>query len=102
MTQKLSPTAALLLTLPPLLWAGNAVVGRLASELVSPMTLNLLRWLLAFALLLPLAGPVLRRSSPLWARWRRFSMLGLFSVGGYNALLYLALNTSTPDRKSVV
>lgn len=40
---KLTPGAALLLSLPPLLWAGNAVVGRLISELISPMTLNFLR-----------------------------------------------------------
>ena len=102
MSQKLTPTAAVLLTLPPLMWAGNAVVGRLASEWVSPMTLNLLRWSLALALLLPLAGSVLRRKSPLWAHWRRFSMLGLLSVGGYNALLYLALNTSTPLNVTLV
>lgn len=102
MQPKLSATAALLLTLPPLLWAGNAVIGRMVSELVSPMTLNLLRWLLAFALLAPLAGGVLRPSSPLWPSWRRFALLGLLSVGGYNALLYLALNTSTPINVTLV
>lgn len=102
MTQKLTPSAALLLTLAPLLWAGNAVVGRLASDLVSPMTLNLLRWALAFALLVPLAGAVLKPDSPLWPRWRRFSLLGLLSVGAYNALLYLALNTSTPLNVTLV
>ena len=102
MHPKLSPSAALLLTLPPLLWAGNAVVGRLLIDLVSPMTLNFLRWLLAFALLLPLAGAVLRPSSLLWPNWRRFSLLGLLSVGGYNALLYLALNTSTPINVTLV
>jgi len=102
MHPKLTPTAALLLTLPPLLWAGNAVVGRMVSNLVSPMTLNFLRWLLAFALLLPLAGPVLRPNSLLWPNWRRFALLGLFSVGGYNALLYLALNTSTPLNVTLV
>ncbi len=102
MHARLTPTAALLLTLPPLLWAGNAVVGRLLSELVSPMTLNFLRWLLALALLLPLAGAVLRPGSLLWPHWRRFSMLGLLSVGAYNALLYLALTTSTPINVTLV
>ena len=52
---KVTPAAALLLTLPPLLWAGNAVVGRVIASMASPMTLNLLRWSLAFLLLLPLA-----------------------------------------------
>jgi drug/metabolite transporter (DMT)-like permease len=102
MQPKLTPTSALLLTLPPLLWAGNAVVGRLVSALVSPMTLNLLRWVIAFALLAPLAGSVLRPGSPLWPNWRRFAVLGLFSVGGYNALLYLALNTSSPLNVTLV
>jgi len=102
MHPKLTPAAALLLTLSPLLWAGNAVVGRLVTDLVSPMTLNFLRWLLAGCLLLPLAGQVLRHDSPLWPNWRRFSMLGLLSVGGYNALLYLALTTSTPINVTLV
>ena len=99
---KLTPTAALLLTVPPLMWAGNAVVGRLVSPMVSPMTLNFLRWALAFAMLAPVAAGVLRRNSPLWPHWRRFSLLGLLSVGAYNALLYLALNTSTPINVTLV
>lgn len=102
MQTKLTPTAALLLTIPPLMWAGNAVVGRLVSDMVSPMTLNLLRWVLAFFILLPIAGHVLRPSSGLWPHWRRFAMLGLLSVGAYNALLYLALNTSTPINVTLV
>jgi len=102
MTQKLTPTAALLLIIPPVLWAGNAVVGRVVSPLISPMLLNLLRWALAFVVLLPLAGGVLRRDSPLWAQWRRFLFMALLSTSGYNALLYLALNTSTPINVTLV
>ena len=98
----LSLSAAALLTLPPLLWAGNAVVGRLVAPLVSPMTLNLLRWLIAFVILLPMAGAVLHPKSPLWPQWRRFLLLGLLSTSGYNALLYLALNTSTPINVTLV
>ena len=102
MHAKLSPSTILLLTLPPIFWAGNAVVGRLVAPLVSPMTLNLMRWTLAFVLLLPLAAPVLRRASSLWPSWQRFAVLGLLSIGGYNALLYLALNTSTPINVTLV
>jgi hypothetical protein len=53
MTQKLSLGTALMLTVPPLLWAGNAVVGRLVSDLVPPITLNFLRWAIAFFILFP-------------------------------------------------
>jgi drug/metabolite transporter (DMT)-like permease len=102
MTQRVTPTTALLLTLPPILWAGNAVVGRMVNDLVPPMTLNLLRWVLAFVLLLPLAAPVLRPDSAMWPAWRRFSLLGLLSIGLYNALQYLALHTSTPINVTLV
>ncbi|POA47417.1 EamA family transporter, partial [Pseudomonas sp. GW460-R15] len=79
----------MLLTVPPLLWAGNAVVGRLVRALVSPLTLNFVRWVIAFVLLLPLAAWVLRRDSPLWAHWRRYALLGLLGIGLYNAFQYL-------------
>lgn len=46
----LTPRLALLLTLPPLLSAGNAV-GRLVRDDIPPMALNALRWLLAFVLI---------------------------------------------------
>ncbi|MDZ7936963.1 MAG: DMT family transporter [Rhodoferax sp.] len=102
MSQRLSPTAIALLVIPPIMWSGNAVVGRMVAPMVSPMTLNLLRWIIAFLILLPLAGSVLRQGSDLWPQWRRFVLLSLFSIGGYNALLYLALNTSTAINVTLV
>ena len=102
MSQKLSPVTALLLSVPPLLWAGNAVIGRMVTALVPPITLNFLRWALAFCILLPLAHWVLRRGSGLWTHWRRFALLSLLGVGCYNALQYLALQTSTPLNVTLV
>lgn len=102
MHARLSPSTALLLIVPPLMWAGNAVVGRAVGEMVPPMMLNLLRWVLAGLLLLPLAASVLRADSGLWQNWRRFSILGLLSVGAYNALQYLALQTSSPINVTLV
>jgi drug/metabolite transporter (DMT)-like permease len=102
MNQRLTPTTALLLTIPPLLWAGNAVVGRLLQGLVPPVTLNFLRWAIAGVLLLPLAGWVLYPRSGLWREWRRFALLGLMGVGCYNALQYMALKTSTPLNVTLV
>lgn len=99
---RLNATTALLLTIAPLMWAGNAVVGRMVHDLVPPMTLNFLRWALAFVLLLPLAAWVLRRDSGMWVHWRRFALLGLLGVGCYNALQYLALQTSTPLNVTLV
>jgi drug/metabolite transporter (DMT)-like permease len=101
-SQRLSPLTVLLLTVPPLLWAGNAVVGRLVRELVSPLTLNFLRWVIAFVLLLPLAASVLRPDGALWAHWKRYALLGLLGIGLYNAFQYLALQTSTPINVTLV
>ncbi|MFZ9371877.1 MAG: DMT family transporter, partial [Limnohabitans sp.] len=91
-----------LLVIPPVLWAGNAVVGRLVNESIPPLTLNFFRWLLAFVFLLPLAWPVLRASSALWSHWKRFTLLGLLAVGAYNSFQYLALQTSTPINVTLV
>lgn len=92
----MKPRIALMLTLPPLLWAGNAVVGRLLVGTVPPVQLNALRWWLASALLMPLGWRVLRDPAPLLQRWRYFALLGLLGVGTYNALQYMAVQTSTP------
>jgi drug/metabolite transporter (DMT)-like permease len=102
MNQRLTPTTAFLLTIPPLMWAGNAVVGRLLQGMVPPITLNFLRWAIAGLLLLPLGGWVLRPASGLWQRWRRFGLLGLVGVGLYNSLQYMALKTSTPLNVTLV
>lgn len=102
MNTRIDLRTATLLTIPPLLWAGNAVVGRLVTGLVPPITLNLLRWALAFLILIPLAGWVVRPGSPLWPHWKRFAILGLLGVGCYNALQYLALRTSTPLNVTLV
>ena len=94
-------TAGLLL-LPPLVWAGNTVLGRVVADMVPPITLNFFRWLLAFALLLPWSYPVLKPSSLMWAHWKRYSLMSLLGVGCYNSFQYLALHTSTPINVTLV
>jgi len=101
-TGRLTPRAALLLSLAPLFWAGNALVGRMVHTLISPMTLNFMRWTLAGLLLLPLARWVLRSDSALWPHWRRYALLGLLGVGCYNSFQYLALQTSSPINVTLV
>jgi drug/metabolite transporter (DMT)-like permease len=83
------------LTLSTVLWAGNAIAGRLLVGSISPITLSAVRWGLAALMLLPLGWRVFRSGSALWQNRRRFLLLGLLGVGSYNVLLYLALQTST-------
>lgn len=101
-SHRLTPATAALLVIPPLMWAGNAVVGRMVQGMVPPITFNFLRWLLALLILLPVAGWVLRPGGGLWPHWRRFAALGLFGVGLYNAMQYMALKTSTPLNVTLV
>lgn len=102
MATGLTARTALLLMIPPLLWAGNATLGRMSVGSISPLLLNALRWLLACAILLPLGHRVLRADSPLWRRASYFLLLGLLGVGSYNAFQYLALQTSTPINVTLI
>jgi drug/metabolite transporter (DMT)-like permease len=102
MNRKLTLPTASLLTVPPLLWAGNAIVGRMVRDAVPPMTLNLLRWTIALLVLLPLGRAVLKPGSGVLGNWRRYSMLGLLGIGLYNSLQYLALQSSTPINVTLV
>lgn len=93
------------MSLPPLLWAGNAVIGRLLVGHVAPLSLNALRWALALLVLLPLgwravATRAARRQ--IVERWRELALLGLLGVGSYNALQYLALQTSSPINVTLI
>jgi len=98
----LTPRLALLMTLPPLMWAGNAIVGRLMAGQVPPLTLNFLRWVLVLLILLPLAWHVLVPWQRVAQRWRYLLVIGLLSVGLYNALQYAALVSSTPMNVTLV
>ena len=102
MNRQLTPATALLLVVPPLLWAGNAIVGRLVHDMVPPLMLNFLRWAIAFVILLPFAATVLRPGSGLWTHRRSLTIMGLLGIGMYNALQYLALQTSTPINVTLV
>ena len=98
----LSPRLAVLMTVPPLLWAGNAVVGRLMVDQVPPLTLNLMRWVLTALILLPFAWRALRPWSRIAARWPYLLAVGLLGVGLFNSLQYLALVTSSPINVTLV
>ena len=85
------------LTLPPLLWASNAIVGRMAAGAIPPFTLNFLRWALALVILYPFVARRLREDWPLVrTHLRLLTVTSLLSITLYNALQYLALITSSP------
>jgi drug/metabolite transporter (DMT)-like permease len=88
-----------MLSMPPLLWAGNAVVGRLAITSIPPLWLNTGRWGVALLLLLPpgwRAFASVQRRSQIVSHLPHLALLSLTGVGACNALQYLALKTSSP------
>lgn len=98
----MTPRLGTLMTLPPMLWAGNAVVGRLLVGQVPPMTLNLLRWSIAALILLPLGWRALRPWSRIAERWPYLLAIGVLGVGAFNSLQYLALVSSSPLNVTLV
>lgn len=97
-----SPRVIFLLGIPALLWAGNAVVGRMMVGTISPILFNTVRWALAGLILLPFGWRVLRSESPLWRLKGRFAVMGLLGIGCYNTFQYLALQTSTPINVTLI
>lgn len=93
----------LIMLLPPLFWAGNAVAGRMAVGLLPPLALAFWRWLFAFLLLLPFgARRVLAQRNRIAAQWKVLCLLAVFSVTAYNSLLYIALTTTTAINATLV
>jgi len=85
------------LILPPLLWASNAIVGRMAAGAIPPITLNFLRWVVALMILFPFVYGQLKQDwSLIKKHWVLFAVTGFLSATCYNALQYLALITSSP------
>src|ERR1700737_4193403 len=82
----------LLLSITALCWAGNAIVGRLAAGHIPPVTLALLRWSLAFFIILPFAW---KHLTPDWgairARLGTMILLSLTGISAFTALQYWSL-----------
>ncbi len=78
--------------LPPLLWSGNAVIGRGISSFNHPLALSLWRWVLTVVLVLPwVIRPLWQQRQLLRQHWGEIVLLSLLSVASYNTLLYAAL-----------
>lgn len=85
-----------MMMMPPLFWAGNAIIGRAAVGVVPPVGLAFWRWALGAAIILPFAWRHLRADRrTLAAHWPIVLVLSALGVGAFNTLLYLGLRTTT-------
>jgi drug/metabolite transporter (DMT)-like permease len=103
LTPRVDAATLALLALPPLFWAGNAVVGRFAHGVIAPMMLNASRWTIAGLLLAPfVARDWVAHRATIRAAWPVLLALGILGMGSYNALQYLALTTSTATNATLI
>ncbi len=85
------------LLLPPMMWAGNAVLGHLMVDAMPPVAMNAWRWLIVVVLLMPWAWRALIDSAGVIRSSAGYlAIIGVLGVGSYNALQYVALHTSSP------
>ena len=87
--------AALALAAAAFCWSGNFVAGRALRADIDPALLNLLRWSLCLALLLPWVGARAWRSRQTLRRhWRLLLALGATGIAAFHTLVYAALHDS--------
>ncbi len=87
----------LYIVLAVLLWAGNAVIGRIASDAnVPPIALNFWRWATAFLIMAPFAARTLYTQRDLFkTHWRHWTVFGIITVAGFNSAYYVGLQDTT-------
>jgi drug/metabolite transporter (DMT)-like permease len=86
----------LLLTLTPLFWSCNWIIGRGLHDQVPPLAMTFYRWLFALAILAPFAIPHAIRDWPAIRRGAKALIpLGIAGIGSHNALAYVGLNYTT-------
>ena len=87
-------TAYLYLFLTVTFWAGNFVVGKLASFYdVPPFSLNFYRWFFAWLILAPFTIPeIIEKKEYIFKNYKLFIILGVTSITIFNSIVYYSLN----------
>jgi drug/metabolite transporter (DMT)-like permease len=89
-------TPYVLLTLAPLFWALNMVLGRAMRSDIPPVAMSFWRWLLAGLILLPLVWrELVKQRQVLRREWKVLAALGTLSVTLFNTLCYVGLQWTT-------
>ena len=86
--------AYIFLFLTVLFWAGNFIVGKLASyHEVPPFSLNFYRWLFAWIILAPFTVPeIIKKKKYIKNNFKFFLILGITSITIFNSIVYYSLN----------
>ena len=93
----------LFLVLAPLFWAGNFVFGKPLLEALPPFGINLVRWVLACLVLVPLTLALEGRfPRPARHQWPTLVAMALTGVVLFNALVYLSLLYTTSTNAALI
>ena len=85
-----------LLLVPPLCWAGNAVLARGVVDVVPPISLAFWRWFMAFAILFPFTMARVKQDWKMAMQsWKWLMLLSFLGISCFNSLLYTAAHTTT-------
>ena len=83
-----------LLILAALFWSGNFIVGKFAYLFqVPPLSLNVLRWISVWLILMPFTYEEIKNNLPsIKKNWLVISFMGVITISTFNSVVYYALN----------
>ena len=87
-------TAYIFLVLAAFCWSGNFIVGKFATLFeIPPLTLNVLRWISVWFILLPFTYKEIYNNLPIIKKnWLVISFMGVITISTFNSVVYYALN----------
>ena len=81
------------LTFAALFWSGNFIIGKFATLFeVPPLSLNFLRWVMVWFILIPLQLEKLLQKKLYQRKFFYNWLMGILSISTFNSVVYFALN----------
>jgi drug/metabolite transporter (DMT)-like permease len=91
------------LILATLFWAGNFTFGRMLSEALPPFGINLIRWIIACVVLVPLTlAREGRLARPPLGLWPALIMMSVAGIILFQSLVYLSLRFTTSTNAALI
>jgi len=87
-------SAYVFLILATVFWSGNFIVGKFAYLFqIPPLTLNVLRWISVWLILMPFTYEEIKNNLPsIKKNWFVISFMGVITISTFNSVVYYALN----------
>lgn len=91
----------LLLITATLLWAGNYICGRYLGPALPATLLNTIRWAISTIILFGLLV-LNKKTLPIFALWKEFSILGFLGIFAFSTLNYLGLKSISASQAGMI